>query len=55
MNDRKMQSVNTADALHFRAVFFESDAALLQVLARQHFLRLAFDAAARLVQFGVDS
>jgi hypothetical protein len=34
---------------------FECDAALLQVLVLQHFLQLAFDAATRLVQFGVVS
>src|SRR5438552_7830459 len=34
---------------------FECDATLLQLLSLQQFLRLAFDAAARSVQFGVVS
>src|SRR2546426_12644097 len=34
---------------------FECNATLLQLLTLQQFLRLAFDAAARLVQFGVVS
>ncbi len=34
---------------------FECDGTLLQLLTLQQFLRLAFDAAARLVQFGVVS